>query len=257
MELEVLLSIIDLDKKLLDKMNIKSNAVVINQCDKDGFEEYKNFKIFSYNERGLSKSRNRGLYKISKDIVILCDDDVIYNENYDKIILDEFEKNDKADIITFNIDSPNRKVKMNKSNKRLHLYNILRYTSCRIAFRRESIQKANIKFNTLFGAGAKYTNGEDSLFLVDALKNKLKIYSSTQNIGCVYQKKSTWFNGYNEKFFYDKGALFTAINVNLKIILIIQYLLRHKEILKEIKFFSALKLMIKGSNEYLKNNENI
>lgn len=248
-ELEVLLSIMNLNKKELNKMNIFSKCTIINQCNKESFEEYNNYLIYSNKDRGLSNSRNLGLTKVSNDIIVLCDDDVIYNKDYEKIILDEFKNNKDGDIILFNIDSPNRKIKMNKRNKRLHFYNIQRYSSSRIAFRRNSIK--NIKFNTLFGSGSKYESGEDSLFLVNCLSNKLKIYSSTKNIGVVNHNKSNWFNGYNKKYFFDKGAVFTAINKRFRKLLMIQYLLRHKEVLKDIKFRKAYKYMKEGSSDFL------
>ena len=53
MKLEVLLSVMNLKKEELDKMNITSKCTVINQCDKKDFEKYKNFNIYSYNEKGL------------------------------------------------------------------------------------------------------------------------------------------------------------------------------------------------------------
>ena len=249
MKLEVLLSVMNLNIKDLDKMNITTKCTVINQSKIEGFKKYKNFNIYSYKEKGLANSRNRGLEHITEDIAILCDDDVVYNNEYDKIIINEFKNNKKADVIIFNIDSPNRKIKQNKKNKRLHFYNVLRYSSQRIAFRRKSIKK--IYFNNQFGAGAKYTSGEDTLFLVSCMKNKLKIYASTKNIGTVYHEKSSWFTGYNEKYFYDKGALFTAISIPLRKILILQYLLRHKETLTQLNFKEAHKMMKKGSNDFL------
>ena len=251
MKLEILLSVMNLETKDLDKMNIIGKCTVIDQCNKNYIQEYKNFNIYGYNEIGLSNSRNRGLEHVTEDIIILCDDDVIYNKDYEKTILYEFEKNPKADIIIFNIDSPNRKMKMNKKNKRLHIYNVLRYSSQRIAFRKNRIEECGIKFNTVFGAGSKYTSGEDTLFLVQSLKYKLKIYSSTKNIGIVENNTSTWFSGYNEKYFFDKGALYTAINKNFRFLLIIQYLVRHKDTLKNIGFKNALKQMFEGSKEYL------
>lgn len=249
MKLEVLLSIMNLNKKDLNKMNITSKCTVINQCGKEKFEKYKNFNIYSYDEIGLSNSRNRGLEHITEDIILLCDDDVVYNKYYEKIVLEEFEKNKNADVIIFNLECPKRKIKVNKKNKKLHFCNILRYSSWRIAFKRKSTK--DIKFNTEFGSGAKYTSGEDTLFLVECLKNNLKIYSSDKYLGTVYHNKSMWFNGYNEKFFHDKGALFTAINHKIRHILILQYLIRHKETLINIKFRTAYKIMLKGSKEYL------
>lgn len=255
MNLEVMLSIMNLEKEDLDKMNITSKCIVINQCGKETYEEYKNFSIYSYNEIGLSNSRNRGLKHITEDIILLCDDDVVYNKDYANIIINEFEKNKKADFIVFNINSPNRTIKFNKKNKRLHLCNVLKYTSTRIAFKRKSIENSNIVFNNLFGAGAKYTSGEDTLFLTLALNRGLKIFSSTKNIGTVYHNNSTWFRGYNEKFLFDKGALFTAINKKIRYFLILQYLIRHKEVLNNIHFSTALKIMLKGSKDYLKSRK--
>ena len=249
MKLEVLLSVMNLKKKDLSNMNITSKCTVINQCGKNDFSVYKNFNIYSSKDTGLANSRNLGLTKLSEDIIILCDDDVIYNSDYENMIISEFENNKDADVIIFNIDSPNRKIKLNKKNKKLHFCNILSFSSCRIAFRRNNI--GNITFNNLFGAGAKYSSGEDTLFLVDSLNRGLKIYSSTKNIGVVNHTTSTWFKGYDEKYFFDKGALFTAIKSSIRHFLILQYLLRHRELFTNIKFFKAYKIMLKGSKSYL------
>lgn len=249
MRLEVLLSVMNLNKKELDKMNITSKCTVINQCDKESVEKYKNFTIYSYKEKGLSKSRNRGLEKVTENIIILCDDDVIYSKDYEKTIINEFKFNKKADIIIFNIESPYRKIRQNKKNKRLHFYNIMTYSSQRIAFKINSIN--GIKFNELFGSGGIYSNGEEALFLVEALRKNLKIFSSVKYIGKVNHKESKWFNGYDEKFFHDKGAIFTAISYRFRHILMLQYLLRHRNLLTNYKFFEAYKIMKKGSKEYL------
>ena len=251
MKLEVLLSVMNLNKKDLEKMNITSKCTVINQCKCNKFEKYKNFNIYSYDEVGLSNSRNKGLEKVEENIVLLCDDDVIYNNNYEKVVIDEFEKSKEADIIIFNIESPKR---INKKNKRLHFYNILTYSSQRIAFKKDKI--GNIKFNNLFGSGAKYSNGEEALFLTECIKNKLKIYSSKEYIGKVIHNESKWFKGYNKKFFHDKGALFTAINIRLRHLLMIQYLLRHKEVLKNYNTIKTYKIMLQGSKEYINDIRN-
>lgn len=255
MKLEVLLSVMNIKKEDLDKMNITSDCIVINQTKTENIKKYKNFKILSYNEKGLSKSRNRALENCTSDIAILCDDDVVYNENYEKIIINEFKKNKNADVIFFNIESPNRKEKENKKDGKVYFFNSLRYSSSRIAFRVNSIKEKNIKFNELFGSGSIFKNGEDTLFIVDCLKNKLKLCKSTKTIGIVYHNKSEWFDGYNEKYFYDKGVIFYNINKYFYKLLCLQYIIRHRETLEKIKFKEAYKIMIKGSKEYKKNYE--
>ncbi|MDD2435018.1 MAG: glycosyltransferase family A protein [Bacilli bacterium] len=251
MKLEVLLSVMNLNKKDLDKMNITSNCVVINQCDKEDYEEYKNFKIYSYNERGVAHSRNKALEKASEEIILFCDDDVVYNHDYEAIVLNEFKNHPKADMIFFNLYSPNRKIKNNNRNRRVRIYNALRYGTYTIAVRRKSLVKHNIKFNTLFGANVIYGSGEDTLLIVDSLKNKLKLYANTNYIGTVHQLKSSWFKGYNEKYFFDKGALFCAINKKIKYLLCLQYLISHRELLVDIKLKEAYRLMINGCKYYL------
>ena len=254
MKLEVLLSVMNLDKKDLDKMNITSKCIVINQCGKNDYEKYKNFDIFSYDEIGTANSRNRGLEQISEDIILLCDDDVVYERDYEKKVIEEFKNNENADMIIFNVVNVFRNKRINKKSKRLHIYNSLNYAAYNVAFRRKSL--GNIRMNTLFGPGSKYkSGGDDTLFIVDFLKNKLKIYSSNKTIGKITNDDSTWFKGYNEKYFFDKGALFTAINYRFRKILMLQYLLRHKNVTKDIGFFNAYKNMKQGSKDYKNNNK--
>ena len=60
----------------------------------------------------------------------------------------------------------------------------------------------------MFGPGGIYSHGEDTLFIVDSLKKGLKVYGVNVLIGSASNSSSTWFNGYDEKYFFDKGALF-------------------------------------------------
>ena len=254
MKLEVLLSTIDVKTKDLDNMNITCKCTVINKGIKEGLVKHKNFNIYTYNESGVSKSKNRGLSKISEDIILLSDDDVVYSDTFEKDILNEFKNNDKADVIFFNVESPKRGKRELTKRKRMHIWNSLNYATYNIAFRRKSIK--GITFNEMFGPGAKYNNGTDTMFIKDIYENKLKVYSSPIYIGKVNQGESTWFKGYNEKYFYNKGALFTAINKQMRHILMLQYLIRHKEVLTDYKLFDAYKIMLKGSKEYLNDIRN-
>ena len=176
MKIEVMLSGMNIKKENLDKTNIKCKCTVINQCKKNEFKKYKNFNIYSFNEIGTSNSRNKALKYITEDIILIGDDDIIYSETFEKDIINEFKKNKKADMIMFNIENPFRKKRINKTRKKIHFYNCLNYGAANIAFKRKKLN--NIKFNTMFGPNAKYKCGEDSLFIMDFVKNKAKIYTS-------------------------------------------------------------------------------
>ncbi len=100
------------------------------------------------------------------------------------------------------------------------------YGSVCITFRLKSIQKANIFFNVLFGSGSIYESGEESLWLREARKKGLKVYLYPAVIASVDYSKSTWFRGYNEKFFYDKGAFLAAAYPFLKRVFKYYYVIR-------------------------------
>lgn len=247
------------DKKLIKTMNLKSDAIVINQGKKIGYEvvEYESGRVrwFDMQEFGIGLSRNHALLRSKGDIVLFADDDVVYNDQYVEDIIEEFEKNQKADIIIFNLESTNenRAEYMNQKHKRIHFYNCLKYGTFRIAARTSVMHKRIISFSTLFGGGSRYGSGEDSLFLIECLKKGLKVYASPKTIGNVKHQESTWFCGYSEKYWKDKGALFACMSKKFAKILCFQMCLRHKEMRGEMSVLQVYKIMKMGVEEFCKN----
>ncbi len=246
------------DYSLLDNMNIQTDSIIINQCDKYYFDEFiykeNKIKFYSFNERGDGLSRNNALMRATGDICLFADEDVTYVENYEKIILNAFEIRPKADIIVFNVPSTNkdRPTYIINKNKKVRWFNCLRYGAVKIAIRTEKVRSANIFFSLNFGGGAKYCSGEDSLFIAECIKKGLKVFTCKDIIGYVSQKESTWFNGYNEKFFYDKGVFFACLSKRWAKLLCFQLLLRHKEMrYKNKNIFSTYKIMRRGIQKTL------
>lgn len=262
MKLQVLVSTMDqYDYELLSKMNIQSDAIIINQSNTNNVDEflYKGNKILfmSFNERGVGKSRNNALIRMDADICLMADDDMVYVDGYQDIVLNAFKKNPAADIILFNVPINKKNgetiIKIKKS-RRIRFINSLKFGTVNIAFRKESILKNNIFFSLLFGGGARYGSGEDSIFITDALKKGLKIYSTTEVIAEIEENQSSWFNGFDKKYFYDRGALFQAIGGNIiSVALIIQFLFRKKNLYSTYtSTYVAFKQMMKGREEYKK-----
>lgn len=241
---------------LIERMNLDSDAIVINQ--KTRFENsifsYRNKTIYWYSfpEKGIGRSRNTAILYANCDIGLFADDDVIYHNGYEKLICDEFRRNKDADIIIFNVVSTNAKRPeyVIKRPHRVHFFNCLRYGTFRIAFRLHSIQKERIYFSQLFGGGSKYGSGEDNLFLIDCIRKGLHVYASPILIGEVTHLSSTWFQGYTEKYFFDKGALFAGISKTFSYLLCIQYCLRHKDTTFRLGMQKSLKNMISGIRDY-------
>lgn len=259
MRLQVLVATMNQnDHSLLEKMNIQSEAIVGNQCDRNEMEQFlyqgHPIRYCSFQERGVGLNRNNAFMRADADVCLFSDDDVRYHDGYAAQVLDEFARHPEADVIVFNLDCKNegRKDYVIPKFAKVRWHNSLRYGTYRIAVRTVCVRRANVAFSLLFGGGAQYGSGEDVIFLNECMKRGLRVYASPVFIGDVTHAESTWFDGYTEKFFRDKGALFAHISHRLAKPLCLQLLLRHREFLSDrIPFRKAYGFMKEGVREYL------
>ena len=259
MRLEVLMAAMNQDKLLLDKINLESDIIVCNQCNGVAVGEEKfqyndhNVLWFNFNEKGVGLNRNNALMRSSADICLIGDDDVTYMAGYAGVIVDAFEKNPKADVILFNVQ-PNDHYRpfVCKKKMKINFLNCGRFGGVRIAFRRMKVIKNAITFNLLFGGGTPYGAGEDVMFIEDCLRNGLKVIALPEEILSLRdERESTWFNGYDEKFFHDMGASYVYHYGRWALPVAYVQLLRHrKEYLKSISLKKALGLVKKGIKTY-------
>jgi hypothetical protein len=253
MTLEVLVAAVRQNvRDLAAKMNLKTNAIIINQDDYFGYDEFDlneaKIKAYTFKERGVGLSRNNALLRSDSDLLLFSDEDIILNSSYAEMIIKEFALYPRADLILFNVEVDERRATYrNTGHKRIRWYNYGRYPAYSIAARTKNLHAANVTFSLLFGGGAKYCNGEDSLFLRDCLKKGLKIYGSPINIGREAYRESTWFTGYNEKFFNDRGALYHYLYGFMAKPLALRFLwAKRREMCREIKFKQAYRLIKSG-----------
>lgn len=261
MTLQTLVSCVNQDvENLPSKMNLGSDTVIANQCEANGYEEYvydeHRIQIYHMSDRGVGLSRNTVLLHSSADIVLFSDEDIVYGDGYAQQILDAFEKCPQADILFFNVEvTAERATYFTEEEKEVRWYNSGRYPAYSIAVRRERLLAKNVWYSLLFGGGAKYSNGEDSLFIWECLKKGLKAYALPILIGKEEPRPSTWFNGYNEKFFFDRGVLYRVLYGKMAKPFAIRFLWKHKDAMfsgkdeKSISMKEAYSLMIKGMAE--------
>lgn len=213
-------------------MNIRSDTVFANQCDetsvKDVIMRGNRIRMVSTTTRGVGKNRNISLLYAEGEIMLFSDDDMYYTDTYEEDILKEFERYPEADAIVFNIKSNSkiRKPQVTKVSHKLFRLSRLPYGAPRLAIKKESWEKSNIWFTTLFGGGARYTSGEDSVFLNDLKRAGLKIYVSNVCIGTVDMANSCWFKGRNREYYFNKGAFCAATHPNSIALLKNYYCLR-------------------------------
>ena len=244
------------DFSLVDAMNIQTDVIFANQNGQNRTEEraFGNFraKMVSTDTRGVGINRNLALMYADADICLLSDDDVRYVDGYAQIIAQAFAENPSADALIFNLYHDEAFFKI-KKKFRVRWYNFMRFATYRVAVRRNPVKTRGILFNTSFGGGCAYQSGEDTLFLRDCLRKKLKIIALPICIAEMKQERpSTWFRGYDEKFLYDKGAVCAAISGRFAPLLCLRLLLVKKQILQNAKlsFFAAYAIMKNGMRGY-------
>ena len=258
MNVQILVSTMNqTDYSLIDQMNLFADSIVINQCDQTNYTQlnYNGHRIDWYNTetRGVGISRNMAILYSSADICLFADDDMVYDDQSLENILSAFKVYKDADMIVFEVNGKGEKKTV---SKRIRLMNAFSYGTFRIAVRRDALIKKRIMFSVLFGGGAKYSCGEDTIFINDFLKNRLRCYFSANVVGTNTQGPSTWFKGYNEKFIYDKGVLMRQIFGVIGIIPLLLLLNKHLEWGDKLGKKKMMKLAVQGWKDFGENRKN-
>ncbi len=256
MKVEVLASVMNEEPEALWKrMHLSTDAVVINQCDENREEEFTmdghKLRFYSYAERGVGKSRNHAIDHAEGDILLFSDADIVYEEGYGDRIAEEFACQPDADMLLFQIlVDKERATYENTARKCVRLHNCGRYGAVSFAIKKEALIKSGERFSLLFGGGAKYSNGEDSLFLQHLIQKGVKVYTAPVVIGKEEATESSWFTGYHEKFFHDRGVLYHFLYGWLAKPLSLRFLLAHKNVFcTEIPVRQAYRYMKEGIRE--------
>ncbi len=238
-----------------EKLNIRTDAVIVDQCGREGEEELlfdgHKVKIRCSSMRGLSRSRNLALSLCPTDCAIFCDNDVYYEDGIFERIGDAFDRYPDAGILVFFVERPERHEPVCKRECDLNRIGMMKIFSPEIAVRRSLI--GDLSFDPAFGAGAKYSMGEENIFLFEARRRKIRVVYLPIRIAGLLPGESSWFTGFNEKFFRDRGAGYEAMEPKHWGILSLQFLIRKRGLYKDnAGFFQALKWMKEGRREYLR-----
>lgn len=257
MNIEVLISAMNVcDISFYKRFNLSTDCLIINQTDHNSYEEVEEdgFKVrmISTDTRGLGRSRNLAILNSRADVVLFCDDDEVLEDDYERKIKEAFIEYPDVDFFvmkTIIYKDGVETIKV-KEEKDLKIYNALRYGSVHFAFKREKILEKNIFLSTYFGAGTGNGSGEDSIFIADCIRNKLRVRTSTKLIAKIYNDDSTWFTGFDEKFFYDKGKLSRALFPNMYRFYIEYFVRNYPDKVGELGIRKARQLMIEGAKDF-------
>ncbi len=242
------------DFSLVEHMNILCDAIIANQSDTASIRtevtDSGTRTMITTPTRGVGLNRNIALLAADAELLLFADDDITYYDGTLTGVRDAFRALPEADAIVFSVDlSQNSEIyeKRHLPIQRRHTFNALKFGTYALAVRRDAILRENITFSQLFGGGCIYGSGEDSLFILDCLRHGLKVYTHSYVLGVCKKDSSSWFAGFGEKYFYDKGAFFATAFPRTKRLICLAFALRMQRRKKnEIPFSAMLKMMRAG-----------
>ena len=255
----VLISCMKQDKSIIEQMHVQTNVVVVDQCDVEDSEEWSftnssgntcYAKYISTRERGLSRSRNMAIKNAIGDVCLICDDDEVLENDYEKKILDAYIQHINQDVILFIVertDLPHGK-KYPKEEGNVGFKQILQSSSVQVTFRRSKILNKKVHFDILLGSGTGNGGGEDNKFLLDCKNAKLSIFYKPICIGAVMPGESVWFNGFNKQYMINRGwATRRSLGTYWGLLYIMSFgFMHYKKYRNEMSLINAYKYLFKG-----------
>ena len=255
MKMQILVSAVNQDgRELAERMRLPAESILIVQGKENRYDEWERcgnqIRCYYFAERGVGLSRNNALLRADGDLCLFSDEDIVYCPDAAEKVVRAFEEHPEADMLLFNVKvHPDRRTYWTESFHRVRWYNSGRYPAYSFALRTERMHAKNLSYSLLFGGGAKYANGEDSLFLKDCLRAGLKVWAVPEEIGEEVPRPSTWFHGYDERFFHDRGVLYRALYGPLAGLMGLRFLLRGRGKMwgeSGMSFARAKKLLFSG-----------
>ena len=226
------------------------NILIVNQSKTNVLSsDYPSIRVINADDLGLSKSRNLALLNAVGKILIIADDDVIYQRDFAKKTLAAHNKSYRATIINFCAINKNEsylKKYPSNSKKQLNTFDIFNTSSIEMTINKELLDLAEIRFDENFGLGGIFEMGEEAIFLFD-LKHKNQQISFENQILVKHEDLTTSNKIDVFHKYYIYGAILTRIiKINYAFWLIIKLLFDLKQ--KKIKLSSFFKVINSAKN---------
>ncbi len=227
-----------------------ADYLIINQVSTKHHPRHNADNIFTYREKGLSKSRNKALKKANADICLIADDDIVFLDDASQIILAAFAKYPDADIITFQAQTPKGDLfKHYYPKQRQHgIRSIMQVSSWEIAFNRSTVMSAGLQFDEKFGLGSTFATGEENIFLLDALRKGLNLLYIPVPI-VIHTQYSSGGDFNHTDLIVAKGAMFYRM-VGFKAYLLALLFALKKYRMSKVGLLRFYRLMLTGIKQY-------
>lgn len=204
------------------------------------------FKIITHPTRGISANRNRSINEATAELAIISDDDVDFDAEELKQVIDAFRQRSDADVITFKYHSagheknyPSHEADLKQPPKGYFT------TSIEIAFRLKRI-KYHAKFNENFGIGTSFPCGEENIFIHDIIKKGFKVVF-VPIYSCRHDGIATGTRDRNKpEFIMTHGAVMSHLHPWSWPLRIMVHAWRHSRTKGNMNFFAYIANALKG-----------
>lgn len=189
--------------------------LIINQTQigKKLESEYANIRVVNSFEKGLTTSRNLALENAAGKILVIADDDVVYQQGFVAKIINAYNQFPDAATINFcAVKSDGSLIKNypKHSKTNLNAFDIFNTSSIEMTLNKSILDKTRINFDKNFGLGGMFEMGEEAIFLFDLKNKKQQLVFEPEVIVQHPELTSSAKKSIEEKY-YIHGALFTRI----------------------------------------------
>jgi glycosyltransferase involved in cell wall biosynthesis len=204
-------------------------------------------KIYTYQEKGVSLSRNRALEKVETDIILMADDDTYFIKGFEKTILSAYQKQPNAHIITFqSMNTEGNYFKKYSEKPFKHTFRtIFKISNIEVTMNLSKFNSRKL-FDENYGPGSPCICGSDTVFVVDSFKKGLNMYYEPSPI--VVHPPLSSGRTYSEFQTYHKGIMYRRCfgwkSFPLGLLFAIK---KYNEYKDKLGFYKFVYLMWKGS----------
>lgn len=218
------------DLGFLEPMFVNNNIddfylIVVNQTTegKELVSNTPNIKVINSFERGSPASRNLAIQNASKDICLMSDDDIVYKSKLKQTILDAYQNNPNAAMISFEAVDETGKLYTNYYPEGVHNKKSLKkiYTWV-ITFRRKVFRDNHIFFNHYFGVGSVFKGETEYVFLRNAFDKNLPMIHVAQTI-VMHPNESSGRQMGSDNAIFARAALRYRFYGNLSYLWVFKY----------------------------------
>lgn len=252
----ILISCMFQDKDIINRSNVRSNVVVVNQCDTDSQETFvftdaggdKHHALFiNTTERGLSKSRNMAVKNSLGDICLICDDDELFVDDVENIVLEAYSRHPECDVISFSLKWKELDINYPMVELKMGVVRIQKTSSQQISFRKSSLANKCVCFDEKMGSGTGNGGGEENMLLNDCRRSGMNMLYVPKIIATILSGESKWFSKRDEKWFENLGWVNRRIHgLGWGLIYVWFWLLAHLNIKRDTSVISGIKAYYSG-----------